>query len=187
MERTVLLLRGINVGASNRVSMPELRKRLAAAGCESAQTYLQSGNVVVTADTAAGELQALMEQILREDFKADVPVLARTRDELAAVVSANPLMGIATDPKRYQVTFLSEPLEPSQIEWINQRVGPDEQFTALDRELYGWHPGGIHSSKLAAAMAARSALGERLATARNWTTVTTLLAMCDEPEAVARA
>lgn len=187
MERTVLLLRGINVGVSNRVSMPELRKRLAAAGCESAQTYLQSGNVVVTADTSAGELQARLEQILREDFKADVPVLARTRDELAAVVSANPLISVVTDPKRYQVTFLSEALEPEQLDWIGARVGPDEQFTALGRELYGWHPGGVHTSKLAAAMGAKSALGERRATARNWTTVTTLLAMCDEPEAVARA
>lgn len=187
MERTVLLLRGINVGTSNRVSMPELRKRLAAAGCGDAQTYLQSGNVVVSAGKSPAEMQALLERILNDNFHADVPVLARTRDELAAVVSANPLMGIATDPKRYQVTFLSEALEPGQIEWINERVGPDEQFTALGRELYGWHPGGIHTSKLAAAMGARSALGDRLATARNWTTVTTLLAMCDEPEAVARA
>ena len=187
MERTVLLLRGINVGASNRVSMPELRKHLAKAGCASAQTYLQSGNVVVTDERDVTETQALLARILKDDFDADVPMLARTRDELAAVVSANPLMAIATDPKRYQVTFLSEPLEPSQIDWISQRVGPDEEFTSLGRELYGWHPAGIHTSKLAAAMGAKAALGERLATARNWTTVTTLLAMCDEPEAVARA
>jgi uncharacterized protein (DUF1697 family) len=180
VERTVLLLRGINVGVSNRVSMPQLRGRLGAAGFQSAQTYLQSGNVVVTADATAAESQALMERILREDFGTDVPVLTRTRDELAAVVAANPLMGVATDPKRYQVTFLSEELEPQQLEWIGERLGPDEEFSALGRELYAWHPGGIHKSKLAAAMGAKSVLGERLATARNWITVTTLLAMCDE-------
>jgi uncharacterized protein (DUF1697 family) len=120
-----------------------------------------------------------MERILRDDFELEVPVLARTRDELVAVVAANPLAGVATDPKRYQVTFLSEPLDSEQVEWIGERLGPDEEFSALGRELYGWHPGGIHKSKLAAAMGARAALGDRLASARNWITVTTLLAMCD--------
>jgi uncharacterized protein (DUF1697 family) len=180
VEHTVLLLRGINVGANNRVSMPQLRERLAANGCASARTYLQSGNVVGGGDAAAGAGAARTERILKEDFELDVPVLTRTRDELAAVVAANPLMGVATDPKRYQVTFLSEPLTSEQLEYLNGRVTADEEFTALGRELYTWHPAGIHSSKLATAMSSRTALGDRLATARNWITVTTLLAMCDE-------
>jgi uncharacterized protein (DUF1697 family) len=180
VERTVLLLRGINVGASHRVSMPDLRERLQAAGCEDVRTYLQSGNIVLSDKAGIDRLRTLMEQVLKDDFGTNVPVLARTRDELAAVVAANPLMGVATDPKRYQVTFLSQPLEPDQMRWVEDRSGPDEEFAALGSELYSWHPGGIHQSKLAAAMSAKRALGERLATSRNWTTVTTLLAMCDE-------
>ena len=48
MPRQVILLRGINLGATNRVSMPELREVLAAEGFTDVATYLQSGNIVVS-------------------------------------------------------------------------------------------------------------------------------------------
>jgi len=46
------------------------------------------------------------------------------------------------------------------------------------REVYGWHPEGVAHSKLSKRLAGQG-LGVT-ATARNWTTVTTLLAMADE-------
>jgi uncharacterized protein (DUF1697 family) len=177
MPRSVLLLRGVNVGTANRVPMPALRQRLADAGCEDVRTHLQSGNVIVDGDGARAA--ALLRRILRDEFDADVPVLARTRDELAAVITADPLGHVAAEPRLYQVTFLSEPLKPEALTSIAARAVGEEQVVALGRELYGWHPGGIHNSKLATAMGARSVLGGRTATARNWTTVTKLLEICD--------
>jgi uncharacterized protein (DUF1697 family) len=52
---------------------------------------------------------------------------------------------------------------------------PDERFVAIGRELYAWHPEGVARSKLWPALARHKA-----ATARNWTTVTTLLEMADQ-------
>ncbi len=43
----------------------------------------------------------------------------------------------------------------------------------MGREIYSWHPDGIARSKLALAITPKYAA----ATARNWTTVTTLLEM----------
>src|SRR5436189_30724 len=48
--RHIVLLRGINLGSRNRVSMPELRAVLTDAGFEDVRTYLQSGNVALTSD-----------------------------------------------------------------------------------------------------------------------------------------
>ena len=45
-ERHVSLLRGINGGGHNLVSMARLRALYEALGCEHVATYLQSGNVV---------------------------------------------------------------------------------------------------------------------------------------------
>ena len=45
-ERHVSLLRGINVGGHNLVSMARLRALYEALGCDDVATYLQSGNVV---------------------------------------------------------------------------------------------------------------------------------------------
>jgi uncharacterized protein (DUF1697 family) len=50
---SVVLLRGINIGSSNRIAMPALREALAAAGLENPRTYVQSGNIVI--DTGLNE------------------------------------------------------------------------------------------------------------------------------------
>jgi uncharacterized protein (DUF1697 family) len=105
-------------------------------------------------------------------------VVARTRDELAAVVELNPLGDVASNPKRYQVSFLSAPLNADVVKRLNAAVTPPERFEIHGREVYSWHAEGVARSKLWAAVASKG-LGVK-ATARNWTTVTTLLAMADE-------
>ena len=42
----IVLLRGINVGGANRVTMSDLREALEAAGLTRVRTHLQSGNVI---------------------------------------------------------------------------------------------------------------------------------------------
>jgi uncharacterized protein (DUF1697 family) len=47
------LLRGVNLGARNRVRMPELRALVEALGGTDIPTYVQSGNVVFRSDRGA--------------------------------------------------------------------------------------------------------------------------------------
>jgi len=74
------------------------------------------------------------------------------------------------------VTFLSSEPDAAAVAAAATLAGAEERFAAHGRELYGWHPGGIHLSKLANRLTPKL-LGVELATARNWTTVTTLLEM----------
>jgi uncharacterized protein (DUF1697 family) len=177
MGRRIVLLRGINVGANKRVPMAELRELLTGAGSEDVQTYVQSGNVVLSSDSLPAELEARTEQLIAERFGFEVPVVSRTRDELAAVVERNPLRDLAQDPKRYQVSFLSAELDDALARELAAVAAGDERLVADGRELYAWHPDGVGRSKLATRLAG-NALGVK-ATARNWTTVTTLLSMAD--------
>ena len=48
----VALLRGINVGGKNKLLMRDLTAMFTLAGCEAAETYIQSGNVVFNAGAA---------------------------------------------------------------------------------------------------------------------------------------
>src|SRR5215211_4759772 len=48
VPRYAALLRGINLGSTNRVSMPDLRSALAEAGFDDVATYVQSGNIVLS-------------------------------------------------------------------------------------------------------------------------------------------
>jgi uncharacterized protein (DUF1697 family) len=176
--RQVALLRGINLGSRNRVAMPKLRELLATAGYDEVRTYLQSGNVVLSSGARPNRLAKELQELIDESFGLRIAVVVRTRDELAKVVSLNPLGKVATNPKRYQVSFLDAELDQSTIDELAELATGSERFTAVGRELYAWHPDGVARSKLWNKLAAAS-LGVT-ATARNWTTVTSLLAMADE-------
>jgi uncharacterized protein (DUF1697 family) len=174
----VALLRGINVGPHKRIAMPALRETLSRAGFENVRTYVQSGNVLLRSTASELELRDTLERLIHAEFGFEVDVLVRTDAQLAQVVANDPLGEVAQNPKRYQVTFLSAELEPTVLEKLNQLRAPREALAAHGREIYAWHPDGAARSKLWAALAGNT-LGVT-ATSRNWTTVTTLLAMAQE-------
>jgi uncharacterized protein (DUF1697 family) len=157
--------------------MPALRDALADAGLSGARTYVQSGNIVLDSDRSAAAVASAVGDVIAERFGLSIPVVVRTRDELASVVALNPLREVVTEPKRYQVSFLAEEPAPEVIELLNGLAAEPERLVAVGRELYAWHPDGVARSKLWEGLAGRK-LGV-LATARNWTTVTTLLEMAD--------
>jgi uncharacterized protein (DUF1697 family) len=175
--RQIVLLRGVNLGSRNRIAMPRLRGALEAAGFTDVATYVQSGNVVLTSRKKPERLAAECTRLIATELGLDVAVVVRTRDELAAVVERNPLGDVADNPKRYQVSFLAEEPSPELVAKLAAAAIEPERFVAIGRELYGWHPDGVARSKLWGRLAGRD-LGIT-ATARNWTTVTALLALAD--------
>lgn len=158
--------------------MAELRELLSEAGFDDVRTHLQSGNVVLSSEASAERLVRDCERAISQRVGFEVPVVVRTRDELAEVVERNPLGAVASDPKRYQVSFLSAAPDPEVVRRLAALATPTEQLVALGRELYAWHPDGVARSKLWAGLAGKG-LGVT-ATARNWTTVTKLLELADE-------
>lgn len=177
MDTRIVLLRGINLGPRNRISMPELRELLEGAGFEQVRTYVQSGNVVLRSDAAPEQVAQECQQLLAGALGLDIDVVVRTRDELAEVVRRDPLAKVAVNPKRYQVSFLERQLDPQVVDELAAVASESERLVAIGRELYAWHPDGVARSRLWARLASR-AVGVS-ATARNWSTVTALLAMAD--------
>jgi uncharacterized protein (DUF1697 family) len=173
VSRQIVLLRGINLGRSRRVAMPKLREELERAGLKDVRTYLQSGNVVLSSGLSPTRLATKCKRVIADAFGLDVDVIVRTRSELAGVVRRNPLADVATDPKRYQVTFLAEKLPAAEVKRLAALATKSEQLVPHGRELYAWHPAGVARSKLWARLAGRD-LGVS-ATSRNWATVTKLL------------
>ncbi|TMK95892.1 MAG: DUF1697 domain-containing protein [Actinobacteria bacterium] len=177
MTRRIALLRGINLGSRRRVEMAALRDVLAGLGYRDVRTFLQSGNVVFTSRASPGRLQRDLEKQLAAELGIDVQVLVRTRDELADVVERNPLGDVAHNPSRYLVSFLSAKLAAKLVRDLATVDVTPEQFVVSGREIYAWHPDGVQRSRLGKLLSE-----ERLgvaATARNWNTVTKLLALAD--------
>ena len=176
MARQIVLLRGINLGATNRIAMAELRELLER-DFDDVRTYLQSGNVVLSSAAKAKQLGLTCERLIADRFGLPIKVVVRTRNELAKVVERNPFGDVAVDPKRYQVSFLDEKPPAATVEKLAAAAVDGEQLVVIGREAYAWHPNGVARSKLWGELAGRG-LGVT-ATARNWTTVTKLLELAD--------
>jgi uncharacterized protein (DUF1697 family) len=178
MARHIVLLRGINIGPRNRIAMGELRDALEEAGFKDVKTYLQSGNVVLESTAKPESVGRKVERLIKKRFGLEIAVVVRSRAQLAAVVKRNPLGKVATEPKRYQVTFLSKKLSARVVRELEAAAADSEQFVVAGREVYAWHPKTIARSKLWTTLAGKK-LGVT-ATSRNWATVEALLALADE-------
>ncbi|HEX5497157.1 MAG TPA: DUF1697 domain-containing protein [Mycobacteriales bacterium] len=169
----VALLRGVNVGRHQRIEMAGLRELLTDLGYGHVRTHLNSGNAVFTNTATAPERAGRdIQDAIAVHLGLTVPVLVRTAAELAAVVAADPLAGIADNPSRYLVAFLSAAPEPGLTTGLDPAAYAPEVFHFGDREIYLWLPDGVIASRIG-----HTFWEKRLnvtATARNWNTVTRL-------------
>ena len=157
--------------------MADLRELLKAAGFDNVETYVQSGNIALDSAAKPATLERRLAELMQAQFGFEVPVIVRTRKQLAAVVEHDPFQGVADNPKRYQVSFLSEKLSAETVTRLQELAHESERVAVHGREVYAWHPDGVARSKLWNALAGKG-LGVT-ATARNWTTVCKLLEMAD--------
>ena len=158
--------------------MPALRDAPAEAGFEDVRTYLQSGNVVLASGSRPEKVGRECERLIADSFGLQIEVVVRSRAELAKVVRRDPLGDVAVNPKRYQVSFLAGKLSAEVVRKLEAAAAPEERLVVDGREIYAWHPEGVARSRLWALLAGKG-LGVT-ATARNWSTVTALLALADE-------
>lgn len=109
MTRYLALLRGVNVGGKNKVSMPTLAAAFTAAGYAEVSTYINSGNVLFSAgdDLSPLDLGQGCEKVIFETFGLPIPVLVIPAGELtAALCSAPDWWGVAQDAKHNAIFVL---------------------------------------------------------------------------------
>ncbi len=175
MTTYVALLRGINVGKAKAVSMADLRDLLTRLGYEDVRTHLRSGNAVFATTAKAATVERAISDAIGAELDLSVKTLVRTKAELAGVVAANTLP--TTNGARLQVYFLDSAPTKASLGDLDLPGYEPELLQVGKRELYLWCPDGVTSSALVKTITEKR-LG-RVITARNWNTVTKLLALAD--------
>jgi uncharacterized protein (DUF1697 family) len=180
MTTWIALLRGVNVGGKGVLPMKRLVELLELQGIAGARTYIQSGNIVFRSSRSSA--QALSRQIAQailadRGFEPKVLVLRAT--EMAKAIADSPFPDCAGDPQRHHLYFLAaEPVKPDLS--VLERLKKKNESYALKGAVFYLHtPDGMAESKVA--MRVEKVLGVD-ATARNWNTVTKLLAMATTAE-----
>src|SRR5688572_5355330 len=129
------LLRAINVSGKNMLPMKDLRELFAETGCENVRTYIQSGNVVFNATAAvANDLPEMIAALIKERFGIHSPVIVRTANELAAVVSGNPFLKAGMPEKELHVMFLAVAPGASRIGTLDPARSPGDEFAVRGKD-----------------------------------------------------
>ena len=182
MTAMICLLRGVNVGGHNQIKMDVLRALCESLGLHSAQTYIQSGNVVFrTKERNAAKLAAQIECAIEKKHGFRPDVVLRTASEMRDVIARNPFSerkGI--EPNKLAVMFLARESEPNVQDAVRKIKPEVEELHLLGRELYIYFPDGMGRSKLVPLLA--RAL-KNSGTGRNWNTVVKLLEMAENLDA----
>jgi uncharacterized protein (DUF1697 family) len=169
MPRFVALLRGVNVGASKRVAMAELRALLAELGHTDVQTLLNSGNAVFASPGRSTTTHATrIQTAIAENLGVVAPVIVKSATEIAAIESGNALATVATEPSRLLVAFTRNATDLRELAALAQFLHPPERLHVGEHAAYLWCANGILQSKAGEALLGRHG---RAATTRNWATL----------------
>jgi uncharacterized protein (DUF1697 family) len=139
----VALLRGINVGGKNIVSMQQLKAAVEQVGMENVSTYINSGNVLFENDKhTAQELKGVIEKAIESTFNIPVIVMIRSQKDIKAIAKALPANWTNDNTMKCDIIFLGDSIDsPGIMEKIRTREGidtvkyaPGALLWAVDRE-----------------------------------------------------
>jgi uncharacterized protein (DUF1697 family) len=186
MPTHVALLRGINVGGGGKVPMAELRELLTKLGHSDVKTYIQTGNIVFTpSHDGAEKLAAELQDAIKAEFGVNTSAVVLTKAELSEVISSNPYPD-EPNPKWVHGVFLLARPQQAQHERVAEAVaaaadrGSRDEARIVGKTLYLHTPDGFGTSELAKDLLMKNRRDPLASgTARNWSTITKLLALCD--------
>ena len=170
----IALFRGINVMGRNKLPMKDLAQLLRRLKFKDVRTYIQSGNAVFAGAGSAASLAARIGAAVERQFGFRPYVVLLEAREVAQAVAKNPFPEGEAIPTSLHLWFLEERPAAAGAVALEACRAASERFALRGKVLYLHAPEGFGTSKLAAR--AERSLCTR-GTARNWRTVTTLLAI----------
>ena len=87
----VALLRGVNVGGNNMISMSSLKASFEKMGFANVSTYINSGNILFKSkENDARKLERQIETMLSKEYKLECKVVVRSFPEMASLIENLP-------------------------------------------------------------------------------------------------
>ena len=168
-----LLVRGVNVGGRAALKMADFRAVLGDLGLDGVQTYLRSGQAVVTSPKpiSASALAGSVERALASECGLTTRVLALTHGQLAKIVDGSPYPAPEQEPTHHVVWFLIDKPEGPAVADLDLAPFAPEELAVSGQVIYLRLPDGQGRSKLIPVLQRKLRVPF---TARNWTTVLAL-------------
>ena len=121
VKRYVALLRGINVGGKNIISMKELKDLLEKNGYQDVATYINSGNIIFSSDISDTEfLKRHCEDLILKKFDLEVTLMIISSEDLIDALSNAPEWWDKDSESKHNAIFV---IPPTTVEEVIMEVG----------------------------------------------------------------
>jgi uncharacterized protein (DUF1697 family) len=157
--------------------MKELVSALEKLGLTDVNTYIQSGNAVFRSKgKKADRLADRIARTIQTSHGFTPQVLVLSLEAFRAAARTCPFPPADADAKTVHLFFLAEPANDPDLEALNAVKAGTEEYVLTEEVFYLHAPDGIGRSRLAERV--ERSLGVP-ATARNWRSVTRILALAE--------
>lgn len=135
----ILLLRGINVGGNNKVSMKELKAALEQNGYKDVTTYINSGNIIFSSKSSDLDfMKKNCEAIILEKFNLSLSVMVISEEDLCEALRNAPDWWDADAESKHNAIFV---IPPATVEEVLKEVGeikPEYEKVASHGRVIFW-------------------------------------------------
>jgi len=132
----VALLRGVNVGGKNIISMTSLKASFERMGFTNVSTYINSGNILFsTKERDARKLETKIEGMLSRDHKLACKVVVRSFSEITNLIENLPKDWDGDQEWKYNVIFLRHSIDSQKV---LESLGPKRE---IEKVVY--YPGTL--------------------------------------------
>lgn len=112
----ICLLRGINVGGNNKVSMAKLTQVFNILGFRNIKTYINTGNIIFSSPQKNNlELVKLIEKSIEAEFRFYIKALVKSQKEIEQIVESIPSYFLNNTEMKTDVMFLWEEFDNKKV------------------------------------------------------------------------
>ena len=129
----IVLLRGINIGGKNKISMSNLKSELEKNKYVNVQTYLNSGNIIFESEIDNKEyLVKDIHDLLNRKFNLQIPIFIMTSLELEDILNNHPDWWGTNNKEIYDNLIFIIP--PTKYEKVYNTIGkPNEKIEKIKK------------------------------------------------------
>ncbi|WP_350286335.1 DUF1697 domain-containing protein [uncultured Croceitalea sp.] len=146
MQTFIVFLRGINVSGQKKMKMAKLKEILSENGFQNVQTYIQSGNLILSTKWDKETVAQKIKDIITDNFGFEVPILVLTAEVVNQMLEACPYAKLE-DKKRY-FTLLYEQADAKMVADFEALSYENEDFSVTENCVYLYCKNGAGKAKL---------------------------------------
>jgi uncharacterized protein (DUF1697 family) len=133
------LLRGINVGGNNKISMQDLKNVFQNAGFSDVQTYINSGNVVFNSEiTDENTVRNICESNIYENLKLKISVNVISSTYFLKYMQNVPQWWNADKNSKHNAIFVMPPFTAEDIANEVGAIKPEYEQIAVSGNIIFW-------------------------------------------------